>query len=169
MKKLDWNSFEKKIYIKSPVEKLYSLWSSEKGLTEWFLKSAKFRRDDRILNATEEINGGDTYTWQWHNWDGKEEGKVLDTNGKDFILMEFGNSKLEVKFLSKGDITIVALKQYDIPQDEESKLNIYCGCNHGWTFWLTNLKAYLEHGILLNETEQDLREHELSHMIFVNM
>ena len=29
---------------------------------------------------------------------------------------------------------------------------------NGWTFRLTNLKAYLEHGVLLNETEIDLRE-----------
>lgn len=169
MKKLDWNSFEKKIYIKAPVGKLYSLWATEKGISQWFLKTAEYRRKGEILDSSEEIKKGDTYTWRWHNWDGKEEGKILEANGKDFIVMEFGNSKLEVKFVDKGGITIVELKQYDIPQDEESKLNIYCGCNHGWTFWLTNLKAYLEHGILLNETEQDLRQHELAHMTFVNM
>jgi hypothetical protein len=43
------------------------------------------------------------------------------------------------------------------------------GCSNGWTFWLANLKAYLEHGILLHETEEDLRSYEHAAMIFVNM
>jgi len=24
------------------------------------------------------------------------------------------------------------------------------GCSNGWTFWMANLKAYLEHGITLH-------------------
>jgi len=27
------------------------------------------------------------------------------------------------------------------------------GCSQGWSFWMVNLKAWLEHGILLNEKE----------------
>jgi len=48
-------------------------------------------------------------------------------------------------------------------------LEIHYGCSNGWTFWLANLKAYLEHGILLNETEIDLRGEELAGYEFVNM
>lgn len=38
-----------------------------------------------------------------------------------------------------------------------------------WCCWLANLKAYLEHGILLNETEFDPRDIPLSGFEFVNM
>jgi hypothetical protein len=48
-------------------------------------------------------------------------------------------------------------------------MNIHVGCSNGWTFWLANLKAFLEHGILLNETTMDLREIPLANFQFVNI
>lgn len=33
---------------------------------------------------------------------------------------------------------------------EENVRKIYVDCITGWTFWLTNLKAWLEHGITLH-------------------
>jgi len=62
---------------------------------------------------------------------------------------------------------LVSLSQSEIPQDEKSKLEIFYGCSNGWTFWLANLKAYLEHGILLNETKIDLRGFDLAGYEFV--
>ena len=48
-------------------------------------------------------------------------------------------------------------------------MEIYNGCSNGCAFWLTNLKAYVKHGILLNKTEMDLRNIEMSNFQFVNM
>ena len=63
---------------------------------------------------------------------------------------------------------LLALTQRGIGDDDTSKMNIHVGCNSGWTFWLANLKAYLEHGILLHDTEAG--ELELVEMFeFVNM
>ncbi len=76
---------------------------------------------------------------------------------------------VSVSFENHNNVVIVTLKQFEIPEDDESKLKIHFGCSNGWTFWLTNLKAYLEHGILLNETEIDLKGNELSGYLFVNM
>ena len=64
---------------------------------------------------------------------------------------------------------MVTLKQYDMPTDEKTKLDIYNGCSCGWTFWLANLKAFLEHGILLNEKEFDLTDIPQAGHIYVNM
>ena len=164
-----WNSFERKIYIKTSIEKLYNLWATTSGIKEWFLKDAKYERGGIILLEEKKIEADDVYTWQWHNWEGSEEGKVISANGKDFIQFTFAKSILDVKLIKKNKYVIVELKQHNIPNDEESKLKIYCGCNSGWTFWLTNLKAYLEHGILLNETEVDLKSHDMHDFIFVNM
>lgn len=41
--------------------------------------------------------------------------------------------------------------------------------SNGWTFWLNNLKPYLEHAVLLNEIEIDLQENELAEKTFVNL
>jgi uncharacterized protein YndB with AHSA1/START domain len=169
MEQLQWHTFEKKIYINSTVEKLYQLWATKSGITSWFLKDAVFRRNGKSLGKTDFLKPGDSYTWYWYNWDGKEEGKILVANGKDQIAFSFEKSKVSVKLEEKNKIVIVTLKQFEIPEDDNSKLRIHFGCSNGWTFWLTNLKAYVEHGILLNETEIDLSDHELSGYVFVNM
>jgi len=170
MKNLQWHSFEKKIYIKAPIEKMYKLWASQGGITSWFLKTAEYKdQNGNKRNEEDLIQEGDSYTWTWHNWDGKAEGEIIQANGKDFIEFSFEGSKVSVKLEEKNNAVIVTLKQFEIPEDDESKLKIHFGCSNGWTFWLTNLKAFLEYGILLNETEFNLQENELSGYVFVNM
>lgn len=170
MEELQWNSFEKKIYIHSTLERLYHLWATEQGITSWFLRAAEFRRPTgERRKQSEFIRKGDTYAWFWHNWDGKAEGEITQANGKDLIEFSFEDSMVSVHLESKGDVVIVTLKQFDIPEDDESKLKIHFGCSNGWTFWLTNLKAFVEHGILLNETGIDLKDNDLAGWVFVNM
>ena len=170
MKKLQWHTFEKKIYIKSSIQKIYELWATQKGLTSWFLSHAEFNDENgNKRNEFEHIQTGDTYTWHWHNWDGKGEGNIIQANGKDYLELTFEDSKVSITLEEKNEVVIIILKQFEIPEDDENKLKIHFGCSNGWTFWLTNLKAYLEHGILLNETEIDLRDFDLAGYQFVNM
>lgn len=171
MSALSFDQFTKKIYIKSSLEKLYWCWATSEGITSWFLSKAEYRdRDGNLRNPDEEIQAGDTYTWGWHNWDGEENGKVLQANGSDFVEIIFAEvSKVSVQLEQHDKAVLLTLKQYEIPTDEKSQMNIHFGCSNGWTFWLANLKAYLEHGILLNETEFDLRNIPLAGYEFVNM
>lgn len=170
MDKLQWNSFEKKIYIKSTKAALFELWSTEKGITSWFLSAAHFKnKEGASRKVDEQIQVGDTYTWFWHNWDGKAEGEILEVQQNEFLVFSFEESKVSVHLEEKNNVIIVTLKQFEIPEDDESKLKIHFGCSNGWTFWLTNLKAFVEHGILLNETEIHLKENDLAGYVFVNM
>ncbi len=171
MENLTFEAFTKKIHIKAPIEKLYHYWGTKEGICSWFLKSAQYASKDGKLRAlTEHIKVGDTYVWEWHNWDGEEKGEILKANGKDYLEFSFaGTSKVAVSFEDKNNAVLVTLKQFEIPTDEKSKMNIYNGCSNGWTFWLTNLKAFLEHGILLNETAFDLTKEPLAGHVFVNM
>ncbi|TMU50609.1 SRPBCC family protein [Flagellimonas algicola] len=170
MSQLTFDSFTKKIYIKSTIEKLYWCWGTEAGICSWFLRSAVYTSaNGEQRNPEEHIQAGDSYTWMWHNWDGEEKGTVLKANGSDSMEISFADSKVSVTLEQHETAVLVSLKQHQIPTDETSKLNIHHGCSNGWTFWLANLKAYLEHGILLNETEFDLRNIPLSGYEFVNM
>lgn len=167
-----FEQFTKKVYIKAPAESLYSLWSTPEGITQWFLSSATYTSPSGDLRMQKEDFGpGDRYVWEWHNWTGKEEGTILQANGTDFIEFTFGNDacKVSVHFEEAEGKTLLTLKQYDMATDEETKMNLYNGCSCGWTFWLTNLKSYLEHGILLNERDVDLTEIPQAGHIFVNM
>ncbi len=171
MEQLTFDSFTKKIYIKAPLEKIYWCWATTEGIMAWFLKWAEYLgADAKVRNRPDFIQEGDTYTWEWHNWDGQEKGTVLKANGKDFLKISFaGDCRVAITLQDKGPSILVTLKQYNIPTDEKSKMQIHFGCSNGWTFWLANLKAYLEHGILLNETEHDLRQFPNAGLEFVNM
>jgi uncharacterized protein YndB with AHSA1/START domain len=171
METLNFHSFTKKIYIKAPLEKLYWCWGSPEGLCSWFLKEATFTDEKGgERQSSELVQAGDRYLWRWHNWDGKEEGSVLSANGKDSLEITFaGKSHVSVQLIPGKNTVLVVLKQYHIPTDEESKLHIHVGCSNGWTFWLANLKAYLEHGVLLHEREIDLRKVPLAAFEFVNL
>ncbi|MEO0573577.1 MAG: SRPBCC domain-containing protein [Bacteroidota bacterium] len=167
-----FDQFIKKIHIKASVEKLYSHWSTSEGISKWFLSGANYTSSDGIhRNPKEEIQTGDRYLWKWHNWNGKESGTILRANGVDFIEFTFGNDacKVSVHLQKAKETTLLTLKQYDMATDEETKMNLYNGCSCGWTFWLANLKAYLEHGILLNERHVDLTNIPQAGHIFVNM
>lgn len=137
----------------------------------WFLRKAEYVGKDMKLRAPSAfIQKADSYTWEWHNWDGQEKGTVLQANGVDYIEISFaGDCSVAVTLEDNGSAVLVTLKQYNIPTDEKSKMQIHHGCNNGWTFWMANLKAYLEHGIQLNETEQDLRQLPNAGLEFVNM
>ncbi len=170
MEELSFNSFTKKIFIKASMEKLYWCWATAEGICSWFLREAKYKTEEgNIRTGNDFISTGDAYTWKWHNWDGEENGEVLAANGQDLVEFSFAASKVKVTLLEEGEKVLVSLEQYDIPTDDKSKLEIHHGCSNGWTFWLANLKAYLEHGIVLNETEMDLRSIPLSAYEFVNM
>jgi len=170
MKKLQWNSFTKKIYIHTTAEKLYYLWATPEGITSWFLKNALYTSSHgEKRKLPEYFQKGDSYVWYWHNWDHPEEGTILEANGKDYIEILFGGCKVSILLQKKSNVTLVTLTQFEIPEDNLSKLELHYGCSNGWTFWLTNLKAFVEHGILLNEKEIDLRSFELAGYEFVNM
>ena len=170
MKSLSFSSFTKKIFIHADLTRLYKLWTTSEGLCSWFLSRADFERNSAIINKDTPIAKGDTYTWYWHNWDGNEQGEVLDVAPNSYVKYTFaGGNDLLITFEEKENAVLLSLTQSKIPTDDKSKHEIYFGCSNGWTFWLTNLKAYVEHGILLNERSVDLRGTELSEYEFVNM
>lgn len=170
MSALRFDQFTKKIYINASVNELYGLWATSEGITSWFLRTAVYKDNEGNVRGSKDlIQVGDSYTWEWHNWEGQEKGEVLATNDTDFLEISFAKSKVSISLKDAGKATLLQLKQYDIPVDEESKLNIHHGCSNGWTFWLANIKAYVEHGILLNETEFDLTKIPLAGYEFVNM
>lgn len=171
MSTLSFDQFTKKIYIKTTIEKLFWCWGTAEGIESWFLSKAIYTSpENHVRNVSEYVQVNDNYVWEWHNWDGQEKGSILQTNNLNFIEFSFAEScKVSVRLAQKDNAVLLTLRQYDIPTDEKSKLNIHFGCSNGWTFWLANLKAYLEHGILLNEREFDLTKIPSAGFEFANI
>ena len=68
--------------------------------------------------------------------------------------------EVELEFIQHDKEVELILRQNNIPTDEKNMVNVHMGCNLGWSFWMVNLKAWLEHGILLND-----RTHREPHAI----
>ena len=151
--KTDWTSFRKRIFINKPVEEIYSAWATQSKIEQWFLEKAIYTSPEgKERKSDEPIEKGDSFTWKWNNWDIEEKGNIIDANGKDSLSFTFGTGGFVYIKLKSTDKGIeVLLVQDGIPVDERSKHDIFVGCSTGWTFWLANLKAWLEHGITLHE------------------
>lgn len=146
-----WTKFIKRIPVNSDIGIIYKAWSTQAGLEEWFLRKAEFTSaGENLRDRNEFVQSGDKYEWMWYGWTDEvvERGKILETNGKDFIKFTFGKAGIvSVQIKTEENENIVELTQDEIPVDEESKFNFYVGCGEGWTFYLANLKSILEGGI----------------------
>ncbi len=150
---IDWTKFTRRIYIDSDVQEVYDAWTVPDRIEEWFLERAIYTNPlGGEVPGTNNCQKGDAYAWKWHNWDNLEKGEILEANGKDFLKFGFADGTVSVQLTEEDEMTRVDLVQEVIGQDEKSKYNIYYGCSLGWSFWMVNLKAWLEHGITLNET-----------------
>lgn len=157
MSKPTWSSFTRKILVAATPEEVYKLWATAKGIEQWFLASASYITAAGTSRAPDDlVQTNDQYTWRWHNWPHEETGKILAASFPSKLTWTFAGSQVTLHLVAQKDYTLVTLIQERIPTDDTSKMNVYYGCGTGWTFWLTNLKAYLEHGITLHHTSPDM-------------
>ncbi|WP_373497446.1 SRPBCC domain-containing protein [Aquiflexum sp.] len=152
MQEIDWTSFKKRILIFKSIDILYNAWATQANMETWFLEKAQYYGKAGVARKQDDpIQKGDTFIWKWHNWDFDEKGVVLEANGRDRISFTFGKAgTVHVELKDFNSATEVVLTQEKISTDEKSKMDFYVGCSTGWTFWMTNLKAWLEHGVLLH-------------------
>ena len=52
-------------------------------------------------------------------------------------------------------VTRLRLVQENMPDTPQGHVGWHMGCNLGWSFFMTNLKALLEHGVDLRETDRE--------------
>jgi len=152
-----WSEFTRRIYINTAIDKVYNAWGVQGEMEKWFLKKAQFfNQNGEPRKAGEYAQQNDSYSWQWHAWpEMDQEGKLTNVIQNKLISFDFGEAgKVSVEFEKiSPKRTQMILTQYDIPDDEESKKNYFYGCSLGWSFWMTNLKAFLEHGITLDDRD----------------
>ncbi len=160
----NWNTFTKRISINTKMDTVYRCWATQSQIVTWFLEKADFNSNEGHRKPNELVQKGDRFVWKWNNWDLKEEGNILEANGKDFISFTFGPGGIvSIQLKETNGMTEIILIQDEIPTDDKSKMNLYVGCSTGWTFWLTNLKAYLDHGITLHA--KGLKQEETANLV----
>jgi hypothetical protein len=156
----DWTKFILRIPVRADKQSLYKAWATPRGLESWFLRKAAFiNPNGNAVNENDYLNKSDSYHWLWHGWadDTREEGSVLDCNGKDFFKFSFGKAgNVSVNIREEEGENIVELMQDEIPTDDKSIEYYHLGCMKGWLFYLVNLKSILEGGPDLRNRKVEL-------------
>lgn len=159
MKNFSWTTFNRQIAIKAKLEILYDAWAKPSEIEKWFLKSCDYLNDNKILiDKADRCRKNYSYQWSWFLYDALEDGRITEANGKDHIQFTFiGECLVDVKLTQQGEYVIVNVRQHNIPEDENSKINIRLDCDSGWSFYLVNLKSFYEHGIDLRNKDTSLK------------
>lgn len=147
----DWSKFEINYYYPLSVEKLFTAWTTASGLKSFFIEQIKIVGQDKYLRAEQEqIQNQDKYSWIWrHNY--SLEGVFKEVVQNQRIEFSFGSMNVALEFQQLSDSTLLRLLQTDIPLTDEAKSTSHMNCRICWTFFLTNLKSVLCHGVDLRD------------------
>jgi len=159
MKNFDWTQFKRSIGVETDMQTMYNAWAKTGEIERWFLSKAEVTDASETNRAsTDSFQTGDSYRWNWYNWDETELGKITQANGKDLIQFTFaGDCKVEITLKPYDKGTIVSLSQTNIPTDDKSKQDVRLGCLSGWSFYLVNLKSVYEGGLDLRNKDAALK------------
>lgn len=160
---LNWTKFEKQIFIKAPGQDVFNAWAIPDELVKWFIAEANYTMQDASQrHSTECIDPGDHYHWRWHQ-DLATSGVICDVVPNEQIRFTFGKQSpdsdvavmvtVQVEELGDG-YTKLSLTQENMADSDYGR-HYHLSCNLGWSFFMTNLKGLLEHGIDLRETHPD--------------
>ncbi|MBN4071035.1 SRPBCC domain-containing protein [Crocinitomix catalasitica] len=150
-----------KIAIESNTLKIWEALTQEKEIIKWFLRAARLK-----------VYPGGNYEFHWGTLDKKTgkysltmTGKYLDVIPNEKLSFTWNSSRETATFILKPyhNGTIVCLEASGF-QTVGKALESYIDESRGWTFYLINLKTYLE-------KKWDLRDTNPKHTLkkgFVN-
>ncbi len=141
--------FEMHIYVRATADQVLKAWTETAQITKWFVAKSEYRDASGTL-VSEAVEGG-TYRWGWI--EGSEDSSQITKAGPGAFWFGWdqGKGQVQVRIEAVGSECRVNLKQEMFEGTPEYVEHFQLGCRLGWTFFLTNLKAWLEHGIDLRE------------------
>lgn len=133
----DWTQFTEKIEIDASVDQVFRAWTDDTEITKWFVSEAEI-----------EPKKGGRFYMAFLTGTAAEE-KVLGIRKNRFFSFTFGpdGETVEVTFKKTKMGSECHLHQFGMKNTEKSRVEWHMGCRNGWVFFLTNLKAVLEHGV----------------------
>ena len=160
----DWTKFKKQVFIHADPEAVFDVWAKPSEIVKWFIARAEYTSPDgRIRLDNETVQAGDSYYWRWHQ-DLDIKGEILRVVDGSLFQFTFGDKEtgsnekiivtVKVTQIEPGT-TLLELSQDNMADTPEAHSGWHLSCNLGWSFFMTNLKALLEHGVDLREYSQD--------------
>lgn len=156
----DWTQFTRHLFVKADLSQVFNAWVVPAELERWFIAEARYTQSDSTpRSAQAPVQPGDQYYWRWHQ-DADIRGEVLSVIENELFQFSFGTNSagetiiVTVHFYREADETLIELTQQNMTNAPTDQVSWHLSCNLGWSFFMTNLKAWLEHGIDLRETSQ---------------
>lgn len=159
----DWTRFKRQVFIDSDPKTVFNAWAVPNELIRWFIARAEVTSvDGRRRDGRDPVAVGDRYHWRWHQ-DLEAQGTVHEVDPGRKLTFSFGRVEgaaddvlvsIEVSPHDDGR-TVLTLTQEQMPPTPAGH-RYHLSCNLGWSFFMTNLKGLLEHGIDLRETDTEL-------------
>jgi uncharacterized protein YndB with AHSA1/START domain len=160
----DWTRFERQIFINARPEEVYRAWAVPQRIVQWFIASAEYTTAAGTPRPdTDPVAAGDTYHWEWHQ-DLSAHGTILEAVENKRLVFTFGDKEpgsdekilVTVEVTPEEDgVTLLRLVQENMADTPEAHVSWHMQCNLGWSFFMTNLKGLLEHGVDLREFERE--------------
>lgn len=142
---MNTNKIETQLLIRKSRKAVFKAFIDPKITTKfWFTKSSG------------KLESGKTVIWEWQMYGARDEVKVLEIKQNQKIKIVWGNPKSKVDFTFeefKRNQTLVKIVCYDFEHKKKDLLATMLDYTGGFTTVLDGLKAYLEHGIILNLTK----------------
>ncbi len=129
--------------IRRPVAQVYEAFINPAITTKfWFTKSSGRLEPDQQVQ----------WDWEMYNLSVQVSAKEMEPNRRILIQWSmFGTSIVEWIFTRIEDnATFVSISSTGFQGDRDEVVEKVIGCTEGFALVLAGLKAYLEHGIILN-------------------
>ena len=143
IEKFDWSQFNLRVAVKAAPSKVFNAWINSKEICKWFAYDAVVEPKKGGIFRLTDLYGN---SWELTFLEVRKNSKIHFTFGMN-------DEQVIIGFKKSGSHTIVELNQFNMKTTPNHKWDTHMEQKVGWTFFLTNLKAYLEHGI-------DLRSHD---------
>ncbi|CEI53230.1 hypothetical protein [Acinetobacter bereziniae] len=139
-------TIETQMLIRKPVAEVFNAFIDPAITTKfWFSSSTGPLKEGKIVQ------------WSWDKYQVKSKVMVFNILENKLIQIAWGeDTKTSVDFIFEAvsvEQTYVMIRNYDIPLQGSELIKFIIDATGGFTTVLDGLKAYLEHGLVLNLVE----------------
>ena len=144
---IDWTQFDLHVAIDAEPDRILEAWSTIDGMESFFVEMMRITRPDGVERTSQErAEPGDKFVWRWQN--GRcVLGEYRQSQADDEVRFTFGESKICITVKPYRSGSLLRLKQYEIPENEDARMHIHANCRGGWVYFMTVLKTLLENGV----------------------
>ncbi len=144
---IDWTRFDLHVAIDADPEAVLSAWSTIDGMESFFVKIMSITEPGRAeRDPAEPAEPGDRFIWRWPT--GRTlRGEYQEPEAGGDVQFTFGESKVCLSARPHRGGTLLRLRQFDIPDDEASRMHVHANCRAAWVYFMSVLKTLLEHDV----------------------